>query len=951
MRLVVIGAYTLDELQEQVVRCFSDVPAHPRGEPSLLDMTRTNANTWEETCRSGIKDYGMPFAPASLARIYRVVPVRERHSLNITWQVPPQGSNWRSKPCDYIAHLIGHEAAGSLLSALKAKSLVTACYAGVGSGGYENASSHALFNLTFTLSEEGVSHWGEIVTEIYNYIGMIRYYCATQDGLPSWIYEELRAIQDVAYKFEDEMTPEELVENIVEDMAPAFSLPPERLLDGNSLLFEYDGDAIKDIVDNFLVPRNARLDLMSSTFGRDADYDGLDETNEPVNETVNKIDEEEDSGGTFSIESLPPPQKEPMFGTKFWSNPISEALLKEWESATSPCLPSDSSLLSLPPLNPFVPTKFDLKPCPLDDTHHPLLHCSLKILDTGKKATVTKFNSSKKQILLLYEDRDEKWHEVDLVLASAIDITPDFEGTLDKNSIKFKIVAVPKEEGSTLDCSDNGDFSIDIRLSFPPIPPPLPESRLPQLVVDTQALRLWHLQDRTFKRPIAELRLKVICSHANKTPLHKACADLFVTLCQDAVTEISYLASVCELGSSISSTDQGFSLRVHGFDHKLLDLASEVLKVFFSFHNQQDPNKLPDTIKPGRFDACLEVLMRRYANAGMQASSLCTDVRLRCIRPTIWSSHSKADAFKFIDESSFMETITSILSEVSIEAFYHGNVDHSDALTAKELVLNALTASGSCDIPKENYPLQHVLKAPLVTDDHIVVTPTKDSKEANTAVEVYFQIGKDDLSHRVLIDLLSEIMYEPLFDELRTKEQFGYHVSCGARWTFGVIGISFKVVTSCKSADEVSERLDRFLHEFRDKLATMEEEKFMENLVGLVKNKLQMYNSLEEECNSLWSEINEGRYDWEAYRNEADHLRSITKERVMTAFDDWLSPKCEQGNAKERRRLVVHVIGTSEGPASDGRPIIESDKLGKEIDQRVKAFHEAAGHATWGKIL
>eukprot|EP00957_Ditylum_brightwellii_P078694 5983687-Ditylum_brightwellii.AAC.1 len=74
---------------------------------------------------------------------------------------------------------------------------------------------------------------------------MIRYYCATQDGLPSWIYEELRAIQDVAYKCEDEMTPEELVENIVEDMAPAFSLPPERLLDGNSLLFEYDGDAIK----------------------------------------------------------------------------------------------------------------------------------------------------------------------------------------------------------------------------------------------------------------------------------------------------------------------------------------------------------------------------------------------------------------------------------------------------------------------------------------------------------------------------------------------------------------------------------------------------------------------------------------------------------------------------------------------------------------------------------
>ena len=99
-----------------------------------------------------MKEFGMPFDSSSLGRLYRIVPVRDKHSLTITWQLPPQ-TDWKAKPADYIAHLLGHESSGSILSALRAKAWVTSCYAGVGSGGYENASSHALFSFTVTLSD------------------------------------------------------------------------------------------------------------------------------------------------------------------------------------------------------------------------------------------------------------------------------------------------------------------------------------------------------------------------------------------------------------------------------------------------------------------------------------------------------------------------------------------------------------------------------------------------------------------------------------------------------------------------------------------------------------------------------------------------------------------------------------------------------------------------------
>jgi len=152
-------------------------------------------------------------------------------------------------------------------------------------------------------------------------------------------------------------------------------------------------------------------------------------------------------------------------------------------------------------------------------------------------------------------------------------------------------------------------------------------------------LKFWHLQDRKFKRPFAELRMLLTCQFANKTPLHRACAELLAILIHDTTTETCYLASVCELGNSIRATDLGLSIRVHGFDHKLLDLTSEILKVLFSFNSGDE--FLPAGIIADRFYACLDILRRKYNNEGMRASSLCSDIRLRCLRPTIWSANDK----------------------------------------------------------------------------------------------------------------------------------------------------------------------------------------------------------------------------------------------------------------------------------------------------------------------
>ncbi len=134
------------------------------------------------------------------------------------------------------------------------------------------------------------------------------------------------------------------------------------------------------------------------------------------------------------------------------------------------------------------------------------------------------------------------------------------------------------------------------------------------------------------------------CAEANRTPLHGACADLLVYLVSDALTETAYLASVCELGSSLAASDGGFSMRVNGFDDKLLDLFNSLFELLMEFRGRSE-GSLPETIKDESFMLCLETYRRQCINGGMKASKLATNLRIQCLRPDSWSSSQKVNPF------------------------------------------------------------------------------------------------------------------------------------------------------------------------------------------------------------------------------------------------------------------------------------------------------------------
>ena len=158
--------------------------------------------------------------------------------------------------------------------------------------------------------------------------------------------------------------------------------------------------------------------------------------------------------------------------------------------------------IHLPPQNTYIPTKFDLRPA--DDAQHPLLNCCLKVCVTvGKKkiyfpAAVTKYevDAAGHRMSLSYEDEGEKWHFLDnhesysKFEAGQGSMESGHEGTLDGGMVKFRVTAVPRDgEGIVFNYGESGhDKDVEAGVAFPPIPPPAPASRLPQLIYDRVSL-------------------------------------------------------------------------------------------------------------------------------------------------------------------------------------------------------------------------------------------------------------------------------------------------------------------------------------------------------------------------------------------------------------------------------------------------------------------------------
>lgn len=303
MTLAVQSKEKLDTLEEWVREIFSKVPNNGLPKPDFSDMLD-------------------PFDTPAFNRLYRVIPVRKVHALNITWALPPQEKYYRVKPLHYISWLIGHEGTGSILSVLRKKCWALALFGGNSETGFDQNTTYSIFSISITLTDEGFQNFYQVTNLVFQYLEMLQTL-----GPQQRIYEEIQKIEANEFHYQEQIDPIEYVEDICENMQ---LFPKGDFLTGDQLMFEFNPEVISAAL-SLLTPEKANLMLLSP------EHEGQC------------------------------PLREKWFGTQYSVEDIQQEWMERWTGNLE--LSSD---LYLPTENKFIATDFTLKPSDCPDTEFPI---------------------------------------------------------------------------------------------------------------------------------------------------------------------------------------------------------------------------------------------------------------------------------------------------------------------------------------------------------------------------------------------------------------------------------------------------------------------------------------------------------------------------------------------------------------------------------------------------
>ncbi|XP_033919880.1 nardilysin [Melopsittacus undulatus] len=309
MTLVVQSKETLDTLEKWVTEIFSEIPNNGLPKPSFGHLSQ-------------------PFDTPEFHKLYRVVPIKKVHLLNITWALPPQAQYYRVKPLHYISWLVGHEGKGSVLSFLRKKFWALALYGGNAETGFEQNTTYSIFSISVTLTDEGYKHFYEVAHVVFQYVKMLQ-----KRGPDKRIWEEIQKIEANEFHYQEQTDPVDYVESVCENMQ---LFQKEDFLTGEQLLFEYKPEIIANAL-NQLSPQRANLILLSA-----------------ANEGRCHL-KERWFGTQYSVEDI----------DKYWSD--------LWDSDFE--LNQD---LHLPEENKYIATDFALKVADCPETEYPVKTLSTK---------------------------------------------------------------------------------------------------------------------------------------------------------------------------------------------------------------------------------------------------------------------------------------------------------------------------------------------------------------------------------------------------------------------------------------------------------------------------------------------------------------------------------------------------------------------------------------------
>ncbi|KAJ4475639.1 insulin-degrading enzyme [Lentinula aciculospora] len=428
----------------------------------------------------------------------------------------------------------------------------------------------------------------------------------------------------------------------------------------------------------------------------------------------------------------------------------------------------------------------------------------------------------------------------------------------------------------------------------------------PHLIRETPLSTLWHKKDDRFWVPKAHVLIDIRSPVSNSSARSAVLTRLFTDLVTDSLEEFSYDAALASLSYNCTSHTKGMYVSLQGYNDKMSVLVQHVLDKVKSLEVRLD-----------RMDVIIEQNKHNWENFFLGQSYQLSEYYGRYLMtqeqwtldeylkelpsefPASSSNHSASTSSKAISTDEISEHAKKILSNAKLRILVSGNVYKDEAVKIAEMAEAGLSPSAASHSDLNDRAL--VLPQGC---NFIKVGTIPNPNQANSSLTYYVHVGSvSDARLRVVGALLTQILTEPAFNVLRTKEQLGYVVFCGSWSLPGATEKGIRIVVqSEKTPGYLESRVEAFLEEMKTNIEALSPEMFEEHKSSLDKKWREEEKNLAEEASVFAGHINSGHLDF--YRNimDANTLRNVTKDEIYSLFMSHVHP-----SSKTRSKLSVQM--------------------------------------------
>jgi len=340
---------------------------------------------------------------------------------------------------------------------------------------------------------------------------------------------------------------------------------------------------------------------------------------------------------------------------------------------------------------------------------------------------------------------------------------------------------------------------------------------------------------------------------------------------------------------------------------------------------------IPDlVISPERFEIIKERSIRAFKNWEYQQPYYQVGEFAKYIyNPRMWTNEECLAELENLSIDDVKTLVPRLTKQLHIEALVHGNLYKEDALKYSELIESILQPRS---LPVAQFAVRRSLILPP-GGKYVYSRSLKDPQNVNSVIEYSLHVGDiEDRKLRVQLMLFSQLTEEPCFDNLRTKEQLGYIVFSGTK--FSPTTMLYRVlVQSERTAQYLESRINAFLSGYRETLEKMSDKELNGHINALIIKRTEKLKNLNQESSRLWGHISSEYYDYEQIDADVETIREITKNEMIDFYNKYIDP-----SSPGRSKVSVHLHAAAKPDSAEMKPVLaktiseQISKLGITVD-------------------